>query len=443
MPEAGGFDSSRPDSNAPLPDAGQPDADADLPPLPVTVLVTSMTGTVISNATVIFHDASGAVLETKKTGADGKAMSAPTPAPAMATVVFGEGSSQRELLTWTGVQGGDVLPVVAPHDYTLAEVQITIPGQFAGGADAGPTANYYAQVGGCDAYSTTPNEPMTIYLNPYCYRGAGAVLVTGSDSNDFIVAHSLKKPVTLATDGGVVAVTTDAWSSPPTDVTVSLTNIANPRWVWFQQVANQTAFPRRTEPMGADVSFRAAPGSFVDAYNAAVVLESSQLHRTIGKRVAPAATITLDGSQLPPELTDATVDSTIGKRPKFDWTGNMGAMKGGVVRVTWSDSSKETSTTWSIVVPANNAASGSVTAPALPASLDDVLPVADGGSSTWDTTPEVIFVDSDLLPDYAAWRKTQGAILPLFMIQAGRVEEAVLPQNGSFRISHWTLPLQL
>ncbi len=427
--DAGAFDATQPTDDAARPDARQPDA-----PQPVTVVVSSLTGVGQPDVTVVFHDESGAVLETKKTGTDGKAASAVSPEIAMATVVFGEGTRRRELLTWTGVQGGDVLPAVVPAGDTLAEVQITIPGQFTGAG--GPTFNYYAQVGDCEYYSTIANEPIRVFVEPYCYTGAGAVLVAGSNTNDIIVAHAVKKPVALATDGGVTEITTDTWMVPTTDVTVSLTNSSAPGRAFFHQIANETAFGQRADVPGdpKEVTFKAA-GSFADAYNAAVVFESGASARSVGKRVAPASTIAIDGAQIPPALTGGTV-SAIGSRPKLEWTGNMGAMKGGLVRATWFDRSTEGTTAWSVIVPANNAAAGSVTAPALPASLEGTLPLADGGGSTWDTDAEVVFVDSDLVPDYAAWRRMQATLVP--PTRVGFAERIVLPQNGSFRVSHWT-----
>ncbi len=435
FPEAGGFDSSQSELDSSLPDAA---TDVVVPPQPVTVVVTNIDGTAMQGITVVFHDASGAVLETKQTAADGKAASTPSQAPAMATVVFGQGSSERELLTWTGVQGGDVLPVVAPPSGTLAEVEITIPGRFTG--TGGPTFNYYAQVGGCQAYSTIANEPIRVFVEPHCYSGAGAVLVAGSNTNDVIVAHASKKPVTTPTDGGVVAVTTDPWSVAPTDVTVSITNTNDGSGsATFSQITNQTAFPEsKSLDDTYQASFRAVSGSFVEAYNASVVFTNGvRSSRVLGKRVLPTGTITFDATQLPPALTAAAVDPTSKQRPTATWTGNVGAMKGGLVRLHWWDSPTESSTLWTIVVPANNAASGAVTAPALPADFDEILPSADGGSRSWETTPEVSFVDSDIVPDYATWRKLQGVIFTSSIVRSGNVERTVLPQNGGFRITNW------
>ena len=77
-----------------------------------------------------------------------------------------------------------------------------------------------------------------------------------------------------------------------------------------------------------------------------------------------------------------------------------------------------------------------VKAPALPASLDAILPSQDGGGSSWDSMPNVAFGDSSLLPDYATFRKVQGLVFPSIDENAG-AEEAVLPQAGDFKITSW------
>src|SRR5687768_15366792 len=68
FPEAGLGDTNRPPSDSSTP--GQ-DAQPDGPVAPkgVTVIATGRTGPA-ANITVLFHDATGAITETKKTGAD-------------------------------------------------------------------------------------------------------------------------------------------------------------------------------------------------------------------------------------------------------------------------------------------------------------------------------------------------------------------------------------
>src|SRR5688500_16961483 len=146
FPEAGTVDTNRPPNDSSTPDGAQPDAP--VTPKGVTVLATTRMGPA-ANITVLFHDATGAITETKKTGADGKATSVPTPTPAMATIVFGEGTFKRRLLTWTAVADGDELPAAVPEDPNLGPIDVSLAGQpDAGGAQV----QYYSHVGSCDHY---------------------------------------------------------------------------------------------------------------------------------------------------------------------------------------------------------------------------------------------------------------------------------------------------
>lgn len=441
FPEAGAFDSSPPDYDGAVPPQNDAAPDVVDTPKPATVLVTGARGPQ-SGVTVVFHDALGAVVATKQTGADGKASQ--LPAPAMATVVF-DLEFRKELFTVTGIQPGDELPVVAPLNGTLATYGITLPGQFTG--DDGPSANYYAEVGGCTQYTGDPDSPITLYLEGYCWRGTGfgAVLVQGSNQNDAVVAHSFKKPAAMLTDGGALAVTTDAWVSPPSSVTVSVTNTTNMTGIArLSQIAGLDVFDARGNGAMGDAyqaTFETVGGAFADANQATVSFDDpdSPSRLSLASRGAPGGTIAFDGTRLLPGITAAEVDATSPKRPKATWTGSMAQAKGGYVRITRFDNQTETRIDWTLVVPPNAGATGSVTAPALPASLDGLFPTSDAGNTNWLATPEVVFVDSELLPDYAAFRKIDGVLLSPQLLGAMAPESATLPKNGTFRMTHYVL----
>jgi hypothetical protein len=434
FPEAGTVDSSRDPSDSSTPDA-LPDSG---PPSPkgVTVVVTGRSGPK-SGITVVFHDAAGAVLETKQTGADGKATSTPVPTPAMATAVLG-GELSRQLLTWTGTEDGDELPAVVPEPGTLAELQITVPGE----ADGGVT--YYASVGGCRTSSTIANEPITLFVENYCFRGAGALLVEAADDSDFALAHTFKKPLAIPTDAGVAVVNgLPAYTFNPTSVSVQVNgpaNILEGAFVRLHEVANNTYFASRDQGFAGSTAsattyertFKIAPATFTEAINVSAAFEGANT-RIIGKRAPVAATVTLDANALPPEITGSSYDQTNPKRPIAKWTGTMTGMRGGVIRLRFFDSQNEKATAWSIVVPATGNA---VTAPALPASVDDLLPVPDSGVA-WEGSPEIIFADSSLLVSgYATFRKVQGVVLPALDNDA-TVDDTVLPNNGDFKITRY------
>jgi hypothetical protein len=434
LPEAGTFDSSRP----PLDDSGIPqqDANPDAPVTPkgVTVIATSRTGPA-ANITVLFHDATGAITETKKTGADGKATSVPSPTPAMATIIFGEGTSTRRLVTWTSVADGDELPAIAPEQLDLGTIDVTLASVV---PDAGPS-QFESYVGTCSHYAGFTTEPWTMGVDQFCARGGGALLVRASDDSDVPVGFAFKKPITLDTDGGALAVTTGTWVAPVT-VNLSVSNTTNIGGTGiFSQIVGSTAFTRR-RGLGDtySASFESAGPTFADAYNvtAAFPGTDSTNQRIIGRRVATNTTsVTLDANTLPPELTGASVDETDKHRPIAKWLGTMTSMKGGVVRLFYSNFDGDTyaSTGWTIVVPST---ATEVKVPVLPASLDTILPSPDGGVYSWDASPKVAFADSPLLPDYGAFRKIQGLVFPSIDENA-ELEDAVLPQAGDFKITTW------
>lgn len=431
LPEAGTFDADRPQNDGSTP----PDANPDAPVTPkgVTVIATGRTGPA-ANITVLFHDATGAITETKKTGADGKATSVPSPTPAMATIIFGEGTGNRRLVTWTGVADGDELPAIVPEQRS-ATVDVT-PASYV--PDAG-AAQFESYVGGCGHYAGFVTEPWTMPADSYCSRGGSALLVRGSDNSDVTVGFAFKKPITLDADGGSIAVTTGAWV-PPVAVSLTVSNTTNIGGTGiFSQIAANTVFTRATG-LGDTYSatFESAGPTFADAYNftAAFAGASSTNQRIIGRRVATTTTsVTLDANTLPPEITDTSLDETDKHRPIAKWTGAMTGMKGGVVRIFYGnlDGDTYTSTAWTLVVPATV---NEVKAPALPASLDGILPVVEGGSYSWDSMPNIAFGDSTLLPDYGTFRKVQGLVFPSVDENAS-ADEAVIPQAGDFRITSW------
>lgn len=424
FPEAGTFDASRPEGDAGVPDANAPDTSTG--PKAVTVVVTTRKGPK-ANVTVVFQDASGAVIESKKTGADGKAISGTSPMPSMATAVV----TDRELLTWTGVQEGDELPVVAEDNDPIATYDVSLPGL----SDAGAT-DYIAHVGRCSGFGNG-STPISVFVDEYC-RGAGAVLVQANDPSGSPVAFSSKKSVTGATDGGTTAITTGAWVSPA-NVATTVTGAGGGAAgrLKLTQIASSTLFPETRFFEGSGATFQ-VPAGFADALNVVVSIPGSAIgvQRSVGKRVAPAASVALDFTQALPELTEAAIANAAGspRRPTVTWKGTTAAAKGGLARFSYFPPLSETPTRWTIVVAPGTT---SVQAPALPAgTLEGALPADDAGANTWQDDPEVVFADSDLLPDYATFRKLQGAIIGAAS-QALEFDDVVLPQNGSVKITRY------
>ncbi len=423
FPEAGAFDSSRPESDAGLPDADQPDTATG--PKPVTVVVATRKGPK-ADVVVVFHDAAGAVIESKKTGPDGKAASGVSPLPAMATAILGD----RELLTWTGVQEGDVLPATVEDPSAIATYDVSLPGL----SDAGAT-EYAAYVGRCSGFGHG-SAPIPVTVDEFCL-GAGAVLVHAVDPNGGPVAFASKKNVAGVTDGGTTAITAGAWAAP----TNVVATVANPPVgfgrIKLTQIASSTLFPQMHFFEGSGSTFQVAPG-FADAIEVNVTIGGDDYgtQRVVGKRVAPAGAVALDFAQALPELTEGAIANAAAapKRPTITWKGTTTAAKGGVVRFVYFPSQSEMPTRWTMVVPPGT---NSVQAPALPAgTLAATLPADDAGASAWQDDPEIVFADSDLLADYAAFRKVQGAFIGADS-QALEFDDVVLPQNGSVKITRY------
>lgn len=431
LPEAGAFDSSRDPSDS----STQQDANPDAPVTPKGVTVVATRRTLpASNITVLFHDATGAITETKKTGADGKATSVPSPTPAMATIIFGEGTITRRLLTWTGVADGDELPAIVPEDLYIGNVDVTLAGAV---PDAG-AAQFESFVGGCAYYAGFVIEPWSMPVYQGCVRGGGALLVRAADDGDQTVAFAFKKPITLDPDGGALAATTGAWVAPVNvNLTVSNTTNISGQGV-FSQIASNTVFTSRGA-LGDTYSraFQAAGPTFADGYNATASFAGASFsnQRIIGRRVPTSTTsVTLDANTLPPELTGSSLDEADKRRPIAKWTGSTTGLKGGIVRLYYFNPMADGETTgWTLVVPPT---ATEVKIPALPASLDNILPSPDAGASSWDASPKVAFADSTLLPDYGTFRKIQGIVFPT-VDEDAQLEDVVLPQAGDFKITSW------
>jgi hypothetical protein len=433
FPEAGTFDASRDPSDSSTPQDGGPDAPID--PQGVTVVATGRTGPV-ANLTVLFHDAAGTITETKKTAADGRATSLPSPTPAMATIIFGEGTFSRRLLTWTAVADGDELPAIVPEDLNLGNVDVTLS---SAAPDAG-SSQYESFVGICSYYAGFVTEPWSMPVYQGCARGGGALLVRASDDADDTVGYAFKKPIMLDTDGGTLAATTGGWVAPVT-VNLAVSNTTNISGTGvFSQIAGATPFTT-SRPLGDaySTSFESAGPTFADAYNAAASFPGASFNneRIIGRRVPTSTTsVTLDANTLPPELTGSSLDEADKRRPIAKWTGSTTGLKGGIVRLFFFDGVSDGATTgWTLVVPAT---ASEIKVPALPASLDTILPIPDGGVYSWDPSPKVAFADSTLLPDYGAFRKIQGVLFPT-IDEDPQLRDAVLPLAGDFKITSWTI----
>jgi hypothetical protein len=381
-----------------------------------------------SGVLVVFHDASGTVLETKTTGADGKA-SATGATPAMVSALLSRGT-ERNIVTWTGIEPGDDLSV---NDFDFfsdrGSYDVSLSGLFDG------AASYFMRVGNC-APNGTPWDGVAarnIPLKTECVRAQNAVLVGAFDGDENVVAHGFVKNVAAPTGGTPLAVSVGGFVAP-TDVVVSQTNGSTDAAYYpeLTEVVGGVGYPSLGGSAGLPSTFRTATG-FADAIQASVFASyAGGTARSLTRRIAtpvPAGGFSFDFATAIPLVTAGTTDESDPRRPTLTWTTDapITAADGGFVRFL-KYLGGDVQLVWTLVVPPG---ATSVKAPALPAEADAWLP--SGEATMNQSYMDVVFVESDQIPSYATFRKQQGTLFrssPFDSIPA-------LPTGGTLSISRW------
>jgi hypothetical protein len=418
VPDGGGFDSTTPPF-----DAGTPETSTSGP---VTLTVIGENGP-LSEQLVVFHDAAGAVIETKRTDASGKTSSTGA-TPAMVSLLTSR-ETERNIITWTGVEGGDELTYTTIDRFAprgTYDVSLTAP--FAG------AVRYTAHVGNCDLSGApwTGATPASLALNAGCARAQNAVLVTAIDGNGNTLAHAFAKDVALPASGGSQAVTVGAFVAA-TDVAATFSNgPASAVSLFLTEIVNGVGYPNYTEDVVEETSTHKTATGFADAIQAGALafpMPYSELFmfRRVAAPVAPGS-FAFDFATALPSLTSATVDEANPKRPTVTWTSAqpLTASDGGLVLLS-AYLGGDTQLAWTFVVAPG---ATTVTAPAMPAEADAWLP---GAAAEPYRFPELYFFESDLVPNYSGFRRQQGKLLddPTFD------GLPALPNNGTLKISVW------
>lgn len=421
-----GFDASSPPTDATFPDAPASDAEPDAPVVPaVSVTVLDAKGGK-AGVRVVFHDAAGEVIDTKLTGADGKAVHTGV-TPAMASALL-ESEGRRRIYTWTGVEDGDDLRVRAEGgDAPLGDYLVTLPTLY-------ENAGMYRVSGPCGnvfVYGTGASLP----LYEGCARAQNPVLVTARTFSGTPLAHAFKKASPISADAGTASVVVGAWA-PPSPLTVSVAGL--PAQVSFNptllEISGGVGIDNPTASIeGSSVVFQTA-ASFADAHQASISVRdggSFASQRTLTRRFAPAATATLDYATLLPLVTGASVDRTTPRRPVVSWEGSTASTDGGLVQFSFGGPDNFDYEWTFVVAPGTNSA----TAPAMPVEAEAFLPVDN--DETFFGVPRVLFVEADVLPAYAAFRgqsvATFGADLH------GGFSAPAFPANGTYRTTGFFL----
>jgi hypothetical protein len=431
---------SAPFETSPPGEGGLPDVAVDAPAVPGSVTVNVVRGAgPAAGVIVVFHGATGAVLETKTTGADGKATSSAGTTPSQATALLG-GEGTRRIVTWTVVQPGDELLV---RDFGVsgsASYDITTQGIFAG------ATSMNASIGSCMGSGIT--SPISMYLTSDCVRPTTAILARAfGPTAPEPVAYAFAKGKPAPSDAGAGSATVGAWLTP-TSTMVTPKNLpaeARASSALFE-IADNLGIENTTgviNRLTGATTFSIAPG-FADAHQAAVRVEPDQVpgaQLTIAKRGAPAANTDIDFAAPLPTINGATLVAANLAQPQVDWTTLGGtplsATDGGSVFLIWYDRN-ETYGTWTLIVPPN---ATTAKAPALPAAAAAWAPHGAndaGDDAVLFDVPTVVFAEADALPDAAAYRRQIGLVLPPRGYSPD--SRAILPAAGTIKLTSFTEP---
>lgn len=411
------------------------DSGVDAGPQLVTVLVTAPGKQPKAGIEVVAHDATGAVLTTQTTDAMGKAIF--FPAPAMVSAMLGSptGIGGHQIITWMGVEPGDVL---ATGDVELFAAQV---GQYAvdqtGALDGG--TSYTAQLGSCSGFYGGA-FPITLPVTADCLRATNSILLSGVDTTLSTIGYAFKRDAGAPlADGGSTPVTMGAWAAPgSTKVIAPSLDLGNGyASVQLWEIADGNGYPnpsgQTTTDSGTDFL---TPTGFSDALQADVRYHPNTAQfstQSISKRAAASATVTVDFASPLPLVTGATEDNSNAQHPKVTITtaSSLASADGGVIMASWRGPGAEFSDQWLFVVPPSTT---SVTAPSMPADATAWLPNADAAATIYNE-PKILFAESDLIPSYKEFRAGVALLLPYSSGFVGSTPETrvVLPAAGTLR----------
>jgi len=425
------FDAGLSDWSAPPTtfDGSTPDATPDAPVVPaVSVTVTSVAGPK-ADVRVVFHDASGAVLDTKLTGGDGKAThTGATPAMVSALVMSG---SRHDIVTWTGVEDGDDLQLRADESgEEVGMYSVALSSMPDGGVGI---IDVESPCSDNQTYGTATELPMY----RYCTRAQNAVLATARTYSGTVVSHAFKKGNPGVSDGGTGAITLGDFKAP-SSFSMTVANLpGESRFdATLLEIADGAGFRNRWDSWeGSTVTYPTAT-SFAEAYQATASFGIFGTARAITKRIAPAASVEFDYADLLPAIESAVVDASNPRRPVVSWEAAAPTTDadGGLVRFSFSGP-EGWDYSWTFVVAPG---ATSVTAPAMPPDAESFLPPApDSGVDAMFSPPKILVVEADVLPGYAAFRRQQGVVLGPEAMYLNDGTLPALPVNGTFRTSIW------
>ncbi|MGO8997001.1 MAG: hypothetical protein ACLQVI_27105 [Polyangiaceae bacterium] len=443
------------DANAP--DTSAPDTSAPSPN--VTMTVTSPTGPE-PGVTVVFGDATGAVLSSQTTNDAGVASGA-IPANGAVTVLFGVAGTPVNV-SILGAQPGDALTMSDP---TKTATSPGSPWMAVTSVPASePSGTTFSWFGNCGTGDNV-GLPGDVQLSANCFNASAdttPVLLLAEGDNDLgetvELAYAFQKSIPITTFSTTVVndvpMSADTWMTPSTE-TLALTNppvgattaetyyeefaggVMHSEWLANGEAASAVNVTFQADggfpDGGFPAPFASHPG-YPDFVQSEIdIYWSSSFTRQVAavRAAAPSTTNVFDLSQLIPVLNAPTVSTSVPGQPSVSWSaaGPVPSSAVGVVlSFTWTNASA--SGTWTLVSPAS---ATSAQAPLLPAGLSAWAPVtADGGVAVVSPFPTAVVAGGIAVPSYAQFRATYPTPGNL---NAGSPRVLPLASDGTFYVS--------
>jgi hypothetical protein len=432
-------------------DAGEPGT--------VQVLVLA-SGAAEQGVTVVFSDATGALITTGVTDAQGSVVQA-IAAGGQVTALLAT-KDAPSLVTVTGVEPGDVLKF---HDGPFPDLQGTAEVTFKGLPQADASLTDYNVMSGVCGYDSqvgpgTFDYPMT--GNCMNAEGQFPVLAEASGTTVGLIAWESGKGTLNADPMGVskVDLSSASWSTTYGSETVTLLDVpdaAYPPWTTVFEDATADSlssvgyFSSSTTSTSLDGGvqsiFPLHPGlgdfdqvevdiQTVETNGLSTIAIADRVNATT--QASPSATDTIDYNDALPAFTGETVDATNPLRPTFAWTSGapLSAAAALIVSAQWSDPSDDAGDlrygTWTVIVPPGQA---SVVLPQIP-SAPGFGPVA--GTSWYEGGYAIAAVNGDPYPNYDSIRAAAAIFGPLmFSPSTTTATLPTLPANGRARLSEY------
>lgn len=429
--DAGDFDTGTPQT----PDAAAP-VDSGVDATPRGIIVNAIRGRQpMANVRVLFHDAQGAVIGDQRTDATGRTTRAE--APSMVTVITENGVNGMRLLTYLGVEDGDVLTarIALVEDAALGQFNVSYP------AHDGSVGYDISAADTCSNWRTETLGILPMYSD--CVGATAAHVLVRAESGGGVHHYSFAKGLTAPAGGAEVNVPTLPAFTASLPITLSATGIPVDSTIYSGTLAVLDGLPYFTGFSDGSLTEGgetwAFPNGFADAIQTYALTFSYEAEEPFGQAVvrrdaAPTAatSVAFDWATALPRLTSftATPSAATPQRPTIavgPATATTG-IDGGYLQFEWGVTPEGTEDMvypqWTFVVPPGTT---SLQPPVLP---PDFTQAPTATSELW--TIDAAFVEATHLPGYAQLKTLP---VPVSGYVMNDLIRRPLPANGVLRLS--------